>query len=403
MKLLSICIPNYNRIVELERLVREIAGQLIQYKLTEQVEVCISDDCSTENPETMAGIIREEYPQVEIRFERNSRNRGMDYNFLKSVMMASGEYCWIIGNDDLPEEGGIARIVAALGHPDIIITPFDVYGTDGNIQRTVYPLDVDRNVVFDTSFRDQYSEFLLSVRHNSGIYGFLSNTVFRKCIWMTYKGRFRDKMDTIFIQMYMNIQAMEDGTSVLYLHEKIIRNYIDDVTGRSAERTCRILLGLDGVVEHFFDGQEKEHLKRIVVDPYVSGIVWEIPEKSPYKAGVEAVCSPKNCLYRKYFIPPAQRRSFFQGKKFIIYGTGTFGKRAYEELRKYNADIVGAADSADSKRGSLFGEFIVMTVEEMVRECRKRDVYIVVANHLALKDMTDTLLGYGIEQIGIIT
>ena len=38
---------------------------------------------------------------INIKFNRFSRNFGITRNFLKAVSMASGEFVWTIGNDDL--------------------------------------------------------------------------------------------------------------------------------------------------------------------------------------------------------------------------------------------------------------------------------------------------------------
>lgn len=406
MKLLAICIPNYNRIDKLERLVRESAVQITKARLTGLVQICISDDCSAENPDSVVSMLREENPQVEILYERGSKNRGMDYNFLHSVMMADSEYCWIIGNDDLPAEGGIRRAVDILQtekQADILVTPFDAYGEDGKVRQTVHPLQTDGKRLFDTSGREQLAELVFSVGHNSGLFGFLSNVVFRRQGWAARRERFRDKMDTIFIQMYMNIQTLLDGAVYLYMPEKIIRNYADDETNGSLDRVCRILYGLDGVVEYFFEGEERKHLKRVIVDAYVSGTVWDMPDSMPYKKKLRDLDSPKNRIYRKYFIPSAQRERVFKGAPVMIYGAGNYGQKALAELKTYGACILGVADTDRRKRGLNLGGFAVMSVEEMVEVCRTENVSVVIANYAHVVEMADTLFRNGVERIRIIS
>lgn len=406
MKSLAICIPNYNRIEKLKRLLYETVGQITEENLTGQVQICISDDCSPESPEGMINIVRSRYPQVEILFERNKENRGMDYNFLNSVMMASGEFCWIIGNDDMPAEGGIARVVHLLAGTrdiDILLTPFNLYGGNNELRGTTYPLGEIKERLFDTSIQEQYSELIFSVRHNSGLFGFLSNVVFRRKNWVKYKDRFTDKMNTIFIQMYMNIQTLKDGAVFRYVPDIIIKNYADDETNESIDRICRILIGLDGVIEYFFNSREKEYLKRVIVDEYVSGTVWKLPDENLYKKKIIKIVSPKNWLYKEYFIPVLERKDFYNRKKFIIYGAGTFGKKVYWELKEHGAVIIGIADSSDIKIGLEFEEFKIMAVNEMIRLCEDQDVYILVANYHALEDMVNTLLENNINRIGIIT
>ena len=100
MKLLSICIPNYNRLEKLENLLSNIAETILKNNLQEKVEICISDDCSKENPIFMFYEKQKEYPNITMHYRYNKINMGMDYNFLQSVFLAESNYCWIIGNDD---------------------------------------------------------------------------------------------------------------------------------------------------------------------------------------------------------------------------------------------------------------------------------------------------------------
>ena len=95
--LLSICIPTYNRPQHLENCLEAI---FISKKNCKSLnfEVCISDNGSKHN---IKSIIQKYKNKINIKFNRFSRNFGITRNFLKAVEMASGEFVWTIGNDDL--------------------------------------------------------------------------------------------------------------------------------------------------------------------------------------------------------------------------------------------------------------------------------------------------------------
>lgn len=93
---LSICIPTYNRSVYLENCLNSI--KLANKTSNLQVEVCVSDNCSKESIEP---IIRRYDKDINIKYNKNSKNMGMGKNILKAVSMAKGEFCWLLGNDDL--------------------------------------------------------------------------------------------------------------------------------------------------------------------------------------------------------------------------------------------------------------------------------------------------------------
>ena len=93
---LSICIPTFNRIHCLKNCLNAIyiSKKIFDYEF----EVCISDNCSTENVEEIGNLYKN---KINIKFKKNERNIGLGKNILEAVSMAEGEYVWIMGNDDL--------------------------------------------------------------------------------------------------------------------------------------------------------------------------------------------------------------------------------------------------------------------------------------------------------------
>ena len=90
----SICIPQYNRINYLLRSLKMIESQTYP-----NIEISISDDCSSDS--TVADIEQlsktYKYPII---FDRNHQNLGYDRNYRKCIEMATGDYAFVIGNDD---------------------------------------------------------------------------------------------------------------------------------------------------------------------------------------------------------------------------------------------------------------------------------------------------------------
>src|SRR3954463_5705563 len=91
---LSICIPQYNRIDYLLQSLKTIEEQTY-----DQIEVVISDDCSTdETKEKIAALVP--IYRFPIVYNRNKKNLGYDANYRKCIELATGDYCLLIGNDD---------------------------------------------------------------------------------------------------------------------------------------------------------------------------------------------------------------------------------------------------------------------------------------------------------------
>lgn len=409
MRYLAICIPNYNRLDKLERLLQASIEQIIRYSLEELVEICISDDCSEEDPEELVHKIQIKNPDVTIRYQRNPVNMGMDHNFLNSVLLSDSRYCWIIGNDDLPTKDGIKTALEILRGKeeaiDLLITPFDIIDVNEHFITSVHPLnlEVEKETAFNTKRTEDYYELLSKIQHNSGLFGFLSNVIFKRENWCKFQKRFRGKMNTIFIQMYMNIQLLEEGAVYVYSSQKIIDNYADETVNESVKRICDILLGLDGVIEFFYNGEIKKHLKRVIVDPFISGTVWNVSDQNKYKRQIQCIESEKNEIYRRYFLESDRRNEFLKNKNIILYGAGDYGKRALAILNECDANIMAVVDSNVEKHGKTFGNYIIQSSVDIKSFYISDQTYVVVANHYHLTEMVKNLLDQKIDRLLIIT
>ncbi len=91
---ISLCIPQYNRIQYLLKNLSVIAEQ--DYPA---IEVVISDDASTDNTtEEITELVKTyKYPLI---YHKHPVNVGYDANLRKSLELATGDYCIMMGNDD---------------------------------------------------------------------------------------------------------------------------------------------------------------------------------------------------------------------------------------------------------------------------------------------------------------
>ena len=111
--LISICIPTYNGHPHISFLVKELLASP-----RSDFEVVVSDDCS--NDETWAYLQSVSNKDSRLKCSRNPANVGMDVNFTRSVSLATGEYVWLCGQDDIIFHEGIDAVADRLRHePEI--------------------------------------------------------------------------------------------------------------------------------------------------------------------------------------------------------------------------------------------------------------------------------------------
>ena len=118
---LAIVIPTYNRVRHLAMLLDALAVELAG--LHDRVQVLVADNCSPDDTPAVAQAFAAAMPGT--RVVRHDANLGPDENFCRCVELADADYFWMIGDDDLPREGAVRRLVDLLDRhePDLLYLP----------------------------------------------------------------------------------------------------------------------------------------------------------------------------------------------------------------------------------------------------------------------------------------
>lgn len=106
---LSICIPTFNRLDFL----RHALGILLPQAEFHGVEVCISDNHSTDGTAQFLKELTKQGNHV-LKYVIQPQNIGLDGNMFAVISMASGEYVYPLGDDDILPEGKLKEILREL-------------------------------------------------------------------------------------------------------------------------------------------------------------------------------------------------------------------------------------------------------------------------------------------------
>jgi len=143
--LLTIAIPTWNRAAYLRQNLEQLVPQLMEVA-TNQVEILISDNCSTdESPEVVAGFMQRGMP---IRYIKNAENIGSDCNVAQCFNEAAGRYVLILGDDDLLVDGALPWLVKRLECQEFGVLCMRPYGYDDDFRKE-YPGGSGREMVFE--------------------------------------------------------------------------------------------------------------------------------------------------------------------------------------------------------------------------------------------------------------
>ena len=136
---LSICIPTRDRAQCLRELLESIAAQA-----TPEVEIVISDDGSSDDTPQIIAEFRNRFPYFVS--ERHDPALRYDRNVLNVVAKASGDFCWLFGDDDKMEPGGLAAVIAALrANPDLTGLTTALISYDHTLKERIYVRELTQN------------------------------------------------------------------------------------------------------------------------------------------------------------------------------------------------------------------------------------------------------------------
>lgn len=176
---LSICIPTYNRELFLKELLESIVAQAD----FSEVEIVVSDNASTDNTSELIVEFRKRYPNI--TYAVAPKNLGADRNYITSVELANGDYCWLMGSDDVLAPGAIAAMLrhVSSGNDIYLCGRSEATYRLGPIRDRVWLEPNEASQLFDFSERQELLRYFCACRSLGGLFSYLSSIVVKKKSW----------------------------------------------------------------------------------------------------------------------------------------------------------------------------------------------------------------------------
>lgn len=170
---LSICIPTYNRSSEIIKRLEEISTQVGLIDTLPNIEIVISDNCSSDDTEDKVKNFKNDYQNLKITYSKNQKNLGYGKNINKLIELASGKYIWLCGDDDKINDLAIKNLldILTVKAPNYLVLNSSHYDlktklfTEKNILK-----NIDSQFVNSSKVLDEYFEIIV----------FIGSNVFRK-------------------------------------------------------------------------------------------------------------------------------------------------------------------------------------------------------------------------------
>lgn len=148
MNKLSICIPTHNRSLLLKKNLNLLS------KISEKdIEIVVGNDGSTDDTkEVVADFIRQN-ANIKIKYIESKKRIFFDKNIIEIVKVASGKFCWLLGDDDLPKMGSIKKIKSVITkYPNLSLVFLNYSRYDNQLRKITAERmvrEITKDVLFD--------------------------------------------------------------------------------------------------------------------------------------------------------------------------------------------------------------------------------------------------------------
>ena len=123
---LTVAIPTYNRAAFLETALQRLIASINESGAA--VEIVVLDNASTDETPSVVQRLAASHP---ITYLRHPTNIGANPNCAAATRCGSGEYLWILGDDDYPTNTCVGSLLRLLGQrPDYVILNYDTFLPD---------------------------------------------------------------------------------------------------------------------------------------------------------------------------------------------------------------------------------------------------------------------------------
>lgn len=170
-KILSICIPTHNRSDFLKLNLEKIA----KIAPPNDMEIVVADDFSPDNTRQVVEEFKKKHKKFSVSYKRFTKRVYFDKMVLSIVEMAKGEFCWLLGDDDLPEKESINNILKVIkNHPQVSLIHLN-YSRFDNILKKVTAARMVGDFNRDKVYKNLSDFYFLPLK--KGYFDFLGTNV----------------------------------------------------------------------------------------------------------------------------------------------------------------------------------------------------------------------------------
>lgn len=172
MPKLSICIATYNRGKFIGATLESILAQT-----DDNVEIIVVDGASPDNTQEVIEPYLSQHPNL--HYYREKTNSGVDCDYDKAVGYATGEYCWLMPDDDLLAPGAIYRVLKIIeSSHELIVVNSAVWNEDFSKDLHTKMLEISKDKIYEVGDGEKAFVELATCL------SFIGSVVIKRSVWL---------------------------------------------------------------------------------------------------------------------------------------------------------------------------------------------------------------------------
>jgi abequosyltransferase len=152
-------------------------------QLNDNIEIVICDNSSDDDTSLIVESLAVNHKNIS--YYLNEENIGADRNYLRVVENARGEYCWLMGADDIIKEGAINTILEEIENyqEDVFLIDRDECDLEMNFRVTREWLDSGKPRTFRFNTADEFIEYFNNCKSLGSLFSYISSIIVKRESW----------------------------------------------------------------------------------------------------------------------------------------------------------------------------------------------------------------------------
>ncbi|CFB61653.1 glycosyltransferase family 2 protein [Pandoraea apista] len=250
-KIISICIPTYNRASLLIDLLDSIARAAQKVDST-VVEICISDNASDDGTDSAVHEWKCRNA-VDVVYHRWPQNMGAGNNFVNAAGLAGGKYIWLMGSDDAVQEDALEVVLDAIGSQAAIYLTGRVE-MDSSMRTALGETHFIRSEGrYDFSDENSIKAYLGACCGVAGLFSYLSSLIVNAGVWQRGLPGVEQYTAGAYPHVYVLLNALQSGGQVQVIRTPIVKNRNGNDSFLAGGNCNRVLIDIEDYLA-IFDG-----------------------------------------------------------------------------------------------------------------------------------------------------